>query len=130
MRNKSAQAALLLVATVVFLLPAFVSYSQGELEVISIEQFDNPSRPAAVFAHDDHNAAAELEDQCWYCHHMDGANPNQDESSEGTPCADCHQLAPTDGTTALMEAYHGQCITCHEEKGKGPLACGECHVRQ
>jgi len=130
MRNKCAQAALLLVATVVFLLPAFtVVHSQADMEVISNEQFTNPERPSAVFPHDAHNAAAELEDKCWFCHHMDGDNPNEDESSEGIPCADCHMEETDDDTTNLMDAYHKQCIDCHEQEAKGPLACGECHVK-
>ena len=31
--------------------------------------------------------------------------------------------------TALTSAYHKQCISCHKEKGKGPIACGQCHKR-
>lgn len=130
MRNRYAQAALLLVATVIFLLPAFtVVHSQADMEVISNEQFENPQRPSAVFPHDDHNFEAELEDKCWYCHHMDGSNPNEDESSEGIPCADCHFEDMDGDGTDLMDAYHKQCIDCHEEEGDGPLACGECHVK-
>jgi hypothetical protein len=29
----------------------------------------------------------------------------------------------------LMKAYHMNCKGCHLEKGKGPILCGECHVR-
>ena len=127
MRHKYTYAALLLAATVVFLLPALPS--QGFIEEISSDAFENGQRPPAVFMHDEHNAAAELEDQCWFCHHMDGSAPSEDESSEGIPCSDCHMVDAEDATP-LMEAYHQQCIDCHEEKGKGPLACGECHVRK
>ncbi len=124
MRKKCAQAALLLAATVVFLLPAFTS--QG-LEEIPNDTFENAQRPSVVFMHDEHNEKAQLEDKCWFCHHTDGTAPSEDESSEGTPCADCHN---DDSTTGLMDAYHKQCIGCHEKEGKGPLACGECHVRK
>lgn len=130
MRKKYAQAALLLAATVVFLLPAFSTvHSQADMEIVSNEQFENPARPSAVFPHDAHNAAAELEDRCWFCHHMDGTNPNEDESSEGVPCSDCHMEDAEKGATDLMHAYHSQCIHCHEDRGAGPLACGECHVK-
>ncbi len=128
MRKRCAQAVLLLAATVVFLLPAITS--QGFIEEISNDAFEKPQRPAAVFMHDEHNAAAQLEDKCWFCHHVDGKAPSEDETSEGTPCADCHKLAPDDGTTSLMDAFHKQCIDCHADKGQGPLACGECHVRK
>jgi hypothetical protein len=27
-------------------------------------------------------------------------------------------------------AYHKQCKDCHVEMKKGPVACGECHVKR
>lgn len=132
MRKRYAHAAMLLAATVLFLLPALTPvYSQGQDDYIELsnDQFENPQRPSVKFPHDAHNSAAELEDRCWYCHHMDGSNPSEDDSSEGIACADCHAVDADAGTTNLMDAYHGQCITCHEEEGKGPIACGECHVK-
>ncbi len=122
---------LCLAGVLVFAFPAIRALSSDAAEdnVLNYAAFENPQRPIAVFDHDGHNEKAELEDKCWFCHHNDGTNPSEDESSEGTPCADCHSVKPDDGTTPLMEAYHKQCITCHEEKGKGPVACGQCHVR-
>ncbi len=128
MRKRCAHAVLLLAATVVFLLPAITS--QGFIEEIASDAFEKPQRPPAVFMHDEHNEAAQLEDQCWLCHHVDGKAPSEAESSEGTACVDCHKVSPDPGTTGLMDAYHKQCIDCHAEQGKGPLACGECHVRK
>ncbi len=131
MRNKCAQATLLLAIAVLFLLPAVTTvHSQADMTVISNEQFPNPQRPAAAFPHDAHNEKAALEDKCWHCHHMDGKNLSEDSSSEGVPCVDCHAVAPDSAdVTPLMDAYHKQCIDCHEQQAKGPLACGECHVR-
>jgi hypothetical protein len=28
-----------------------------------------------------------------------------------------------------MKAFHIHCKSCHREKKKGPLMCGQCHVR-
>jgi hypothetical protein len=30
----------------------------------------------------------------------------------------------------LMKAFHTHCKSCHREKKKGPLMCGQCHLRQ
>jgi hypothetical protein len=29
----------------------------------------------------------------------------------------------------LTKAFHTNCKGCHENKNKGPVMCGECHVR-
>lgn len=48
-------------------------------------------------------------------------------------CAVCHEGAkPQDLVPGRMAAYHGQCITCHEKRGKGPFTkdqCNQCHTR-
>ncbi|WP_244963569.1 acidic tetraheme cytochrome c3 TmcA [Oceanidesulfovibrio marinus] len=104
-------------------------HSQGDIEFLADPAFENPQRPPAVFHHDEHNANAALEDQCWYCHHMDGSNPSPDEDSIGIPCSDCHAVDADDGSTSLLMAYHIQCQRCHTKEKKGPITCGECHVR-
>ncbi len=110
------------------MLPALVR-SQMDITHLDDPAFENDQRPPAVFNHDEHNAAAQLEEQCWYCHHMDGAAPSEDEDSIGIPCADCHAV-DAEEVTPLMQAYHKQCGDCHVEQQKGPITCGECHVRQ
>jgi len=117
-------------AVLLTMLPLFsTAWSQGDMVRLTVDAFENPEREPAVFDHDLHNEMAGLEDDCYLCHHMDGSAPSPDDTSEGIPCADCHMVDADDGTTGLMDAYHGQCITCHEDRGAGPLACGECHVK-
>jgi hypothetical protein len=64
---------------------------------------------------------------CMGCHH------NSPASLQPPKCASCHAGASQgspDGRPGLMGAYHGQCITCHQEMGiKEPAAtdCGKCH---
>lgn len=103
--------------------------SQEDMTVIAPDAFGELTRPAATFAHDQHNEKAGVED-CVLCHHggSDGVQDTE-SSTEGTPCADCHAAQADKGATSLNRAYHRQCIGCHEQSGKGPLACGQCHVR-
>jgi hypothetical protein len=103
--------------------------SQEDMTVIAPEALGTLTRPAATFVHDQHNEKAGVED-CVICHHG-GSDGVQDttSSTEGTACADCHAVQPVKGATGLSKAYHQQCISCHEQNGKGPVACGQCHVR-
>ena len=66
---------------------------------------------------------------CTNCHTRDKAIA---DPSEPQSCKDCHsepvdQLVPT-----TMNAFHSQCMTCHEKQGKGPFgddACYQCHMK-
>ena len=110
----------------------FYAYSIDQPETMDRSAFESPQRPAAVFAHDEHNEAAELEEDCALCHHVyDGKTLVPDESSEDSPCSDCHSLNPTsENTVSLMTAYHKRCKSCHFDAAKGPVLCGECHIRK
>lgn len=107
-----------------------VAYSQDDLEVLDNSWFDAPRRPPAVFAHDDHNDAAELDD-CAICHHVyeDGVKSEYD-SSEDQACGECHELEDVGRQPGLMRAFHLNCKGCHLERRQGPVVCGTCHVKQ
>ena len=102
-------------------------------------------RPAVPFPHSMHMDVAE----CLACHHdyeepggenildegdlddyeddmllnsMD--NPEPGEAS----CIACHAKGGK-AKMGSMDAYHNQCITCHETEKAGPVLCGECHVK-
>lgn len=74
-----------------------------------------------------HNGMASL---CNGCHHhgLEAASPPK--------CASCHGVAvlsEPDGRPGLKGAYHGQCITCHQQMGiQKPVAtdCTACHQKQ
>ena len=123
-------ASMLTIIALVIAYMAPVAYSQDDMTHIPVDAFAKLERPQAAFEHDVHNEKAELED-CVVCHHSmnEDGTQNLEESSEGETCASCHEVERTDGGTPLMRAYHKQCITCHEDQGKGPVACGECHVK-
>ncbi|WP_419784966.1 acidic tetraheme cytochrome c3 TmcA [Pseudodesulfovibrio sp.] len=107
-----------------------VAMSQEDMTQVPAEGFVTLQRPRVAFAHDAHNEKAGIED-CVVCHHgkTDDGKQDLENSSEGDPCSSCHAVKPTDGTTPLMRAYHRQCIGCHKAKGKGPVACGQCHAK-
>jgi len=107
-----------------------VAFAQDDMTHIPVDAFAKLERPQVAFEHDAHNEKAELED-CVACHHSrnDDGTQNTEDSSEGETCESCHAVERTDGGTPLMRAYHQQCINCHKEQKKGPVACGECHAK-
>jgi hypothetical protein len=44
-------------------------------------------------------------------------------------CASCHNGDKKITKISSRDAFHRQCIGCHEEMAQGPVLCGECHVR-
>jgi len=101
-------------------------------------------RPSVSFPHEMHFDVAE---DCLSCHHdyQDGENAlDEDLLMETEPdetmvlnsmdrdgltavsCVSCHG---DDAKTGPMDAFHNQCIACHEAEKAGPVMCGECHVR-
>lgn len=104
-------------------------YSQEDMAFVSNEVFDNPQRGPALFAHDEHNEAAGLDD-CAECHHLydDSGNLVEDESSEDQACAECHGDKDEGGKPKLIKAYHLNCKYCHLQEKKGPVMCAQCHV--
>ena len=120
---------LILAAFTVCCFTPVATYSQEDMTVIDNEIFENPKRPPAVFEHDQHNELAAIE-ECSVCHHLyEDGKLIEDESSEDQGCADCHELQDDGRKPGLVEAFHTNCKSCHREKNKGPLMCGQCHVR-
>ncbi|GFK94469.1 Acidic cytochrome c3 [Fundidesulfovibrio magnetotacticus] len=105
-------------------------HSQDDMKQLADPAFTKASRPAVSFRHDEHNRKAKLED-CKACHHGLGKDGRIDPKadSSGTKCSDCHTVAGGGKGMPLMRAFHRQCGECHEAKGAGPVACGECHPR-
>jgi len=117
------------VAVLVSIFALVQAYAQEDIVVIKDSAFEDGQRPPAVFAHEDHNEKAEIE-ECNVCHHLyEGGNKVEDESSEGMGCSDCHNVKEGFPTRPLMKAYHDLCQGCHKDQGKGPRTCGECHPR-
>lgn len=101
--------------------------AQEDITVVEDSAFNKQIRPPAVFNHEEHNEAAELD--CAVCHHVyeDGVLL-EDETSEDSECSECH----SDGSArnlGLVAKYHTRCKGCHEAVGQGPVTCSECHVK-
>ncbi len=130
---------LLILILILLLIPVWGAFSgqeqpsdkSSELERLDNTVFNNTRRPGAVFSHDDHNEKAGLDD-CAVCHHVyEKGILVADESSEDSPCSECHALVPaSDNRFSLSVAFHKRCRDCHFESGIGPTLCGECHIKE
>jgi hypothetical protein len=95
-----------------------------------------------LFGHKIHTTVSGYGIACYDCHH----HPPEDESALRA-CGDCHDLPPEkgalpesclechatdeiEGTEMLTtgDAFHSQCIGCHNEIEAGPRDCNDCHV--
>ncbi len=135
--------------TCLLLLVAIVSYAafpvQEPEEPLRIMYQTNAGR--VLFDHKTHTSAQGYGLACTDCHHP---HP-EGEEIEPVSCALCHPPVPPDTKTPEFcidchdpseitdpeimkrsDAYHEQCIGCHEQYGAGPQAgsenCGQCHV--
>ena len=107
-----------------------VAGAQENMTAVDNSVFGNPERTQAMFRHESHNEKAKI-DACNECHHgyMDGKKL-EDESSEDRRCSDCHDLKDSGRVPSLRRAFHRNCKQCHEKSGKGPVMCGECHLKE
>ncbi len=123
------QTRFLLVCVLASLCTVVVAGAQEDMTHVDNGVFKNPERTCAVFRHDSHNEKAAI-DACNQCHHVfkDGKKL-ADESSEDRRCSDCHGLAASGKTPSLRKAFHLNCRGCHEKSGKGPVMCGQCHLK-
>lgn len=97
-----------------------------------------------LFDHKAHAADSGYGLACYDCHH----HPDSDESALQA-CGSCHKPPTEDGSSpqACMEcheaediedsqpvrrseAFHTQCIECHENFGAGATECSACHFLQ
>ncbi len=122
---------IILIIIILFTTAFFTFSGEDDLLTMDNSAFDNPQRQAVIFDHDLHNEKAELEDDCSICHHVYEDNKIvEDESSEDSLCFDCHGLKSSiDNKIPLRMAYHKRCRDCHFDSKKGPVLCGECHVK-
>jgi hypothetical protein len=121
-----------IIAAAFFSLLILVSaHSQEDMRHVDNSIFSNPQRESAVFNHEEHNETAGIE-ECNECHHVydEDGNKLEYESSEDMQCAECHEENSSGPAPSLDKAFHVNCMGCHLEQKKGPILCGECHIKQ
>ncbi len=77
-----------------------------------------------LFSHKTHQADTGYGLSCGDCHHTLEAG-----STDAQSCLECHERESED--TAMpkrSDAFHKQCIGCHQEIDAGPRECNSCHV--
>lgn len=84
------------------------------------EQHGELRRTPVVFDHAGHIAKLDKEG-CVACHTADG---------KGGRFPLLETAWPADDRDDLMQLFHDGCVGCHKQTTKGPLTCGECHLRQ
>ena len=78
-----------------------------------------------LFDHKTHGSESGYGLSCGDCHHTLSA----DEYDEATSCTECHD--PDEGDEEVpkrADAFHRQCIECHQQFEAGPVECSACHV--
>jgi hypothetical protein len=68
---------------------------------------------------------------CAPCHRMKDMTGYE---GSYTPCQQCHRIPNPDRELVLTRtnAFHDQCMNCHQELKKGPYGeneCDKCHIR-
>lgn len=111
--------------------PSFAA-NAAETPQIADQTFSLKPKLAVPFEHDAHNAKANLK-ECGVCHHsyVNGERVASGLGDTTKRCSDCHQERPASNNPApsLVTAYHKLCQGCHQAKGKGPVACSQCHKK-
>jgi hypothetical protein len=100
-----------------------------------------------LFDHQTHAGATGYGLACSDCHHShpegeeidpvscDLCHPPRPEGKQlPASCLDCHEASDIESPDIMKQsdAFHKQCIGCHEQFGKGPQSgsanCSKCHV--
>jgi len=113
-----------------FLIAGWVYAQQEEITLEHSEVFGKPQRPAVEFNHAKHY---EEYPECMECHHIyeyTGGERENVWAGEEQKCSDCHKVVKEDKKLDLRTAFHENCTGCHREMRKGPVTCGECHIRE
>lgn len=73
-----------------------------------------------LFTHSVHTEDYSID--CLDCHH----NIEDDETYN---CSECHEETGDEYLPSRADAFHAQCIGCHEEIDAGPMECNSCHLK-
>ncbi len=102
-----------------------LAHSQDDKFPLNHKELGKHQRALVMFNHKLHSEKFD----CTRCHHGFDKFKNN-KGSEGQPCDSCHKAQATPGVMSLKDAFHHECISCHKAMNKGPVMCGQCHVRK
>ena len=97
-----------------------------------------------LFDHYSHTSGAAYGLSCWDCHHHPPDDdtaliacgechaPNENMPQPPGICSDCHEADEIKDTKIMKrsDAFHAQCIECHQAFDAGAVECASCHVMQ
>jgi hypothetical protein len=134
--------------TILLLAIAIVSYAAFPVktpeEPIRLMYHTNAGN--VLFDHQTHASAQGYALSCVDCHHLHAGEeiepvscamchpPRPDRLAIADSCLDCHMMDEIESPQIMKrsEALHEQCMSCHEQYGKGPSFgpddCSRCHV--
>ncbi len=75
-----------------------------------------------LFDHKEHFHESGYGFACDECHH-----DIENEGDKPAACGTCHLVDDDEDAIKRSDAFHTQCITCHDEGG-GPVECAQCHA--
>ena len=71
-----------------------------------------------LFTHSVHSF--DYTSDCFECHHLTSFPPDYN-------CSECHFKEGDVLMLSREDAFHDQCIKCHDDMGEGPVECDACH---
>lgn len=78
-----------------------------------------------LFDHQTHLGVSGYGIACIDCHH----EMEDDEDATPESCSACHEAeSEEEDMPNRMDAFHQQCIGCHQDFEAGPTECAFCHI--
>ena len=122
----------LILAILLFALLDPLASAQESVMMLNHRQLGSHERFPVRFDHELH--AGKLD--CVRCHHdYDEYRNNSGGEDKARSCAECHGGSSNAGVLPLKDAFHSQCMHCHQKmrahnRESGPVMCGECHTKR
>ena len=112
---------------IVLLVIAVISYAAVPVKSphVPLRMMFYTNAGKVLFDHQAHSSIAGYGLSCGECHHT----LSEGEYDQAGSCTECHD--PDEGDQEVpkrSDAFHRQCIGCHQDFGAGPVECSQCHV--
>ncbi len=79
---------------------------------------------SVLFDHKEHTTEDGYGFACVDCHHM-----LEEPDERPSACGECHEKeSEEEDMPKRSDAFHQQCLGCHQEDGVAPVECSACHV--